>query len=668
MKPVYRVTAPVSLVGLAVLAWLAFHPERSVGPDPTAALLLLGPGVLIGELAPLRIPRRGDDEEITFSTTFAFALLLSAGALPACVALCAASTVQDLMSKKPAWRVLFNIGQYTLSVAAGALVLSWLSGVPHAAATATFGTRDLPGILLAAFAMFAANMGIVGAAIALYQGVPVRIYMRRNFGFAATTGMVLLCLAPIVVAAMEFSWALVPLFVFPTLAFYQAGRISAARAHHQAMHDPLTGLPSRALLQTLLGEALNASRPGGSLFALMLLDLDRFKEVNDTLGHQHGDRLLCEVGPRLSQVVRPGDSVARLGGDEFVVLAGGLRSADEAREMANRLREAVRRPFRVDDVRLEVDVSIGIAMAPEHGTDVEQLLKCADVAMYEAKGRNLGAAVYSPQRDPHSTSRLGVVPELRRAIAEDGLALVYQPQVDAADRQVRYVEALVRWPHSSRGLVPPSEFVPLAEASGLIKPLTSWVLERALRQRQHWLNAGLDLGVSVNVSSRSLLDEQFPEEIAEALARTGVPATRLQLEITESSVMTDPEAATALLQRIADTGVSIAIDDFGTGFSSFTQLKELPAAVIKIDRSFVLNMLTNSRDALIVRSIIDLAGNLGLLAVAEGVEDEQTLEALIAMGCQRIQGYHLGRPMEALEIPALYPAFAPGPVLTRLVA
>ncbi|HEY1335306.1 MAG TPA: EAL domain-containing protein, partial [Myxococcaceae bacterium] len=598
-----------TLAGFCVLGWLIAHP----GPMPPAAgtaFLLLAPGVLIGELAPVRIPRRGDDEEITFSTTFTFALLLSAGVLPACGALIVSSIVQDLVSRKPLWRVLFNIGQYTLSTAAAGLILVVVSGVPHTGGTGTFSADDIPAIVVAGFAMFLVNSTIVGSAIALYQGMPIRTYLRRDFGFGASTGMVLQCLAPIVVAAMEFSRALVPLFVFPVLAVYQSSRQSAARAQHQAMHDALTGLPSRALLGKLVEEAAAVASRDTSRFAVMLVDLDRFKEINDTLGHHHGDRLLREIGPRLSGLLRSTDAVARLSGDEFVVLASDLEGPGQAVRLAERMREALRAPFEVDDLTLEVDASIGIACFPDHGEDIDELLKRADVAMYDAKNHHQGVAVYTPRRDPHRPARLALVPELRRAIGGGGLRLDYQPQLELRGGGVTHVEALVRWQHPHGGLVPPSDFIPLAEATGLIKPLTSWVLEAALRQVRVWGDEGIDLAVGINISARSLLDDGLPDEIERALVTVGVPADRLQLEITESSVMTDPEGAMAILHHVADLGVSIAIDDFGTGYSSLIHLKELPVEVIKVDRSFVQGMTRNRRDELLVRSIVQLAHNL----------------------------------------------------------
>jgi diguanylate cyclase (GGDEF)-like protein len=445
----------------------------------------------------------------------------------------------------------------------------------------------------------------------------------------------------------------VPLFVFPVLAVYQSSRQSAARAQHQAMHDALTGLPSRALLAKLVEEAAAEAAREDSSFAVMLVDLDRFKEINDTLGHHHGDRLLREIGPRLSGLLRGSDAVARLSGDEFVVLASGLKDAGQAIRLAERMRDALRAPFEVDDLTLEVDASIGIACFPDHGADMDELLKRADVAMYDAKNHHQGVAVYTARRDPHRPARLALVPELRRAIGGGGLRLDYQPQLELRDSAITHVEALVRWQHPHGGLISPADFIPLAEATGLIKPLTSWVIETALQQVRTWAAEGVDLSVGINISARSLLDDALPDEIERALTVAGVAADRLQLEITESSVMTDPEGAMAILHRAAALGVSIAIDDFGTGYSSLIHLKELPVETIKVDRSFVQGMMRNRRDELLVRSIVQLAHNLELTTVAEGVETEEALAALAAMSCHRVQGFLLSPPVAPERIPAL---------------
>ena len=419
---------------------------------------------------------------------------------------------------------------------------------------------------------------------------------------------------------------------------------------HQALHDALTGLPNRTLFHDRVDQALRAARRTGGAVCVMLIDLDRFKDVNDTLGHLSGDVLLQEVARRLRTPVRESDTVARLGGDEFGVLATGIATAQDAIVLAEKLREALAAPIAVGGLALEVESSIGIALAPDHGSDVETLIRHADVSMYVSK-RTHSPAVYCPETDHHSRVRLTLVADLRRALERKELVVYYQPQADAATGVVRTMEALVRWEHPVHGLLPPDQFVPLAEQTGLIRPLTLYMLDAALHQCAAWRNAGYDVAVAVNVTGRDLLDLRFPEEVAEAIARAGTAPEALELEITESTIMTDAARARSVLVELSELGVRLAIDDFGSGHSSLGYLKRLPIDVLKIDRSFVMNMAEESDDAVIVRSTIDLGHNLGLEVVAEGVETEEALAWLTELGCDSVQGYFLGRPQptEAVE-------------------
>ncbi|HET7170415.1 MAG TPA: EAL domain-containing protein [Gaiellales bacterium] len=412
---------------------------------------------------------------------------------------------------------------------------------------------------------------------------------------------------------------------------------------HQALHDSLTDLPNRTLFHDRVDQALRAARRAGGSVCVMLIDLDRFKEVNDTLGHASGDVLLQEVARRLRTPVRESDTVARLGGDEFGVLASGVATADDAIVLAEKLREAVAKPIAVGGLSLEVDSSIGIAVAPDHGADVETLIRHADVSMYVSK-RTHSPAVYSPETDHHSRVRLTLVADLRRALERGELIVYYQPQACATTGAVRTMEALVRWEHPVHGLLAPDQFVPLAEQTGLIRPLTLYMLDAALRQCAVWRNAGYDLAVAVNVTGRDLLDLHFPEQVAAAIERAGVVPEALELEITETTIMTDAARARAVLEALSALGVRLAIDDFGSGHSSLGYLKRLPIDVLKIDRSFVMNMAQRTDDAVIVRSTIDLGHNLGLQVVAEGVETEEALAWLTELGCDSVQGYFLGRP------------------------
>jgi diguanylate cyclase (GGDEF)-like protein len=424
----------------------------------------------------------------------------------------------------------------------------------------------------------------------------------------------------------------------------------AAENQHQALHDALTGLPNRALLRDRIAQALHQADRELNPAALLLLDLDRFKEVNDTLGHHHGDQLLVQVGDRLRGRLREVDTVARLGGDEFAVLLPRIATAEGAVAVAGKLQAAFDEPFRLDDLALDVDTSIGVALYPEHAGNPDELLQHADIAMYVAKDTHAGFVLFDPKQDQHSPRRLALLGELRRALEQQQLVLHYQPKVDTHTGQLLGVEALVRWRHPTHGLLLPGEFIPLAERTGLIGPLTSYVLDAALRQCSDWRQAGHELAIAVNVSARSLLDLDFPDQVAGLLARWEVPARLLGVEITESTIMADPTHALEILGRLNTMGVEIAIDDFGTGYSSMAHLKTLPVDELKVDRSFVSQMTSNASDAVIVRSTIDLGRNLGLRVVAEGVEDSPTLLELDALGCDAIQGYYISRPVAADEL------------------
>jgi len=419
---------------------------------------------------------------------------------------------------------------------------------------------------------------------------------------------------------------------------------------HQALHDALTGLPNRTLLLDRLEQALTAARRVRLPCALLLLDLDHFKEVNDTLGHQVGDALLQEVSARLRAALRAVDTVARLGGDEFAVL---LPDADEAGAIgvARVLRGVLERPILVEGQPLAVEGSVGIALAAPTA-DASALLRQADVAMYMAKRAHSGHALYDPASDAHDPERLALLGALRQALEEDALELHYQPQVVLTSGLTCGVEALLRWPHPTRGFIAPDKFIPLAEQTGLIGPLTRWVLETALRQVQAWQEEGLSVGLSVNLSARTLHDPDLPVLVASLLEGHTVAPDLLTLEITESALMIDPARARDTLVRLTALGVRIAIDDFGTGYSSLGYLKQLPVAEVKIDQSFVrgLGDATDVKDAAIVCAVIALAQALGLNIVAEGVETGAAWNRLRALGCALAQGYYLSRPLPACEM------------------
>jgi diguanylate cyclase (GGDEF)-like protein len=428
-------------------------------------------------------------------------------------------------------------------------------------------------------------------------------------------------------------------------------RQHAQRSDYEAAHDGLTGLPNRSMLLDCIELSLRDRDDGG---ALLLLGIDRFREVNDTLGHTHGDALIVAVGRRLDDLAGDGDVVARLAGDEFAVLLRSVDGETGARAAAQEVREALRKPFEVAGLSLAIDVSVGLALLPARRAaaeaelhvhvDGETVLRHADVAMSEAKHGHAGLAVYASEHDHHSTEQLQVLGELRVALDQRQLVLHYQPKLDLVTGQVRGVEALVRWQHPERGLLAPDLFVPTAERTGLINPLTDYVLDVALGKATKWLEQGLSVPMAVNISARSLLDPGFPDRVLATLSARRIPPGSLILEITETSIMEDPEHALAALQLLHDAGVYLSIDDFGTGYSSLAYLKRLPVDEIKIDRSFISSLADDARDRLIVASTVSLGRALGLDVVAEGVEDEQTLAVLQTLGCDLAQGYLFGRP------------------------
>ena len=419
---------------------------------------------------------------------------------------------------------------------------------------------------------------------------------------------------------------------------------------HLAHHDSLTGLPNRVRLKQCVDTTLAAGEGG----ALLLIDLDRFKEINDTLGHPVGDVLLQRVAATLLGGLRPyaGACVARLGGDEFAVWIPGAAGTEAASAAASHVLAVLTAPIDIEGYRLEVGASVGIALARVHAESASGLLRCADVAMYAAKRTGSSHAAYDASQDPYSTERLALLSELGAAVRGGELRVHYQPRVRLADGAVRGFEALVRWRHPRHGLLAPARFVPLAELSDVIRPLTLWVLGEALRQQREWRDRGRDVRISVNLSARHLMDEGCAARIAETLAGAGAEGPALELEITESAIISDPERAQATLERIRALGVRVAIDDFGTGFSSLSHLKRLPLNALKIDVSFVRQMLASAADRAIVESTVHLAHDLGLEVVAEGIEDAATWEALRAHGCDEGQGYFIARPMAASDAAA----------------
>ena len=427
-----------------------------------------------------------------------------------------------------------------------------------------------------------------------------------------------------------------------------------------AFFDSLTQLPNRAQFLEQVQQALAAALEERRQLALLLMDIDQFREVNDTLGHTFGDALLVQISARLRSVLFEADVIARLGGDEFGILLPRIRAPEDIQVVLQKLAEALVAPFMIEGLPIAVEASVGVALAPQHALDADGLLQRADVAMYLAKQTGSVHAIYDPEQDPHSPQRLALLGELRHAIDRGELILHYQPKIDLRTGKPIGAEALVRWRHPTRGLVPPLEFITPAERTGLIKPLTQWVLAEALRECISWRRNGHAMHVAVNLSARSLHDPQLPEQIGEQLRQAGAEAGALGIEITESAIIVDPARALDTLTRLNAMGIMISIDDFGTGYSSLGFIRKLPAREIKIDKSFVLGMLDNREDEVIARIVIDLGRNLGIKVVAEGIENSAAAKNLEALGCDYAQGYFFSRPLPPEEFRAWLGNNSPG--------
>ncbi len=626
-------------------------------------ILIWALAVAVVDLLPLQ-----GASEMAFSLSFPIELsaaLVYSPAVAAVIAFLGTADMREFRRELPPLKAVYVRGQIALSVALE-------SAVFHRLATLDLSHWYVvgPAVLAAAAAGYALNVLIVATYVSLQTGEPLpRIIRDMHLGVVGEFVMSYMGLAlfSVLVARSvgpneKQLWMLV-VFIAP-LAF---ARQMFQRTHslqlateelaerqaeneYQALHDALTGLPNRVLFQQQLAEAIRECAERQSSVAVMLMDLDHFKEVNDTLGHHFGDQLLKEIGPRLSTVLRDNDVMARLGGDEFGVLLPDIPDERVAVRIAERLLEELESPITVEGLALGVSGSIGIAIYPNQSDDAETLLRRADVAMYAAKEAGSGYEIYGSDMDQHHPSRLRLMGQVRPAIENGEFVMYYQPKVRLKDGSVAGAEALVRWRHPSRGLVSPDEFVPLVEKTVLLRPLTVYVFNQVMRQWCEWAEHGVRLAVSVNLSPRSLLDGQLPDQVAELLARWGMPPEFLTLELTESFLMAESGRLSGALDRLSEVGIGLSIDDFGTGYSSLSHLKRLPINEIKVDRSFVMQMSKDPNDFMIVRATVELGRNLGLRVVAEGVEDLETFESLAEFGCDEGQGYHISRPLPASEL------------------
>mgnify|MGYP002277519556 CR=1 FL=1 len=635
--------AAVALVVLAT-PWVSLTSESLLWPA-----VFLGIAAVLGEVRPIRLVRYGTEvRALSTSAPFILALVAVAGLGVAVVVQIVASVLDDVIHRRQWQKSLFNIAQYSLSVVGGGIVYAWLSGTPVAAGPVAVPHQSIVALLLGGVVMIAVNWFLVAVVAALATAQPLSAVLNDDIKDFLVTNVVLLSIGGIAAEVAGHGVGALALLVAPVIAAHIFAT-AAARHAHDATHDALTDLGNRGQLHHVLAHALESApsnRIGGP--GLVLLDLDHFKDFNDTLGHPVGDEILRQVAERLVEAVPESASVHRLGGDEFAVVVTG--GPTECQRVARDLLGSLDAPVRIDNLELLVRASVGVAVAPLHGADVETLMKNVDIALYHAKLERDRISTYSPEFDVNTVERLQLLADLRTALDTDQLHVVYQPQVDLNGGGTVAVEALVRWTHPERGGVRPDEFIPLAENSGLIYPLTALVLDTALADLARWRADGHELRMSVNLSARHLSDLALPGQIDAALERHGVPAAALVLEVTETGILSDPARADVVIRALRRLGVGIAIDDYGTGNASLSYLRRLEIDELKIDRTFVGSISAVDHDLIIVRSTIELALALGLRVVAEGIENAETGEALRALGGVIGQGFHLGRPIEAAAI------------------
>ncbi|MGW1219191.1 putative bifunctional diguanylate cyclase/phosphodiesterase [Streptomyces californicus] len=649
--PVGAVIVAIAALLLAVGSYRTVQRGDALFPDGAVGWsFAVLTGIIVGHLVALGRDRwwggTGSGAALTL------AVLLLYGWLPAVLVSLAVVVLVGTARRHRWWQGLLHGGVDMLGIAAAALVLAAFGEVPTVEEPwrpLDWGVAAVPELLLTASTYLLVTRVLLWYAQAPHNGgLPTiaRTAMLRQ-GLVAVA---LLGLAPLICAVAMSMPVLLPLFAVPLIALDSTLWIARARAEEQ-LRDPLTGLPNRQWLLERTWSALEDAESIGTRSALVLIDLDRFRAVNDTLGHLAGDRLLLQIAERLRLALPRGAEAARLGGDEFAVLLPHTDSTTSAQQVARHLVAELSSPLDLDGLTLVLEASAGVAVYPDHSLDAEGLLRRADVAMYQAKRDRTGVEVYESKRDSNTPDRLGLLGDLRRALDAGEVELHYQPKV-RFDGQVAGLEALVRWVHPERGRVPPDEFIAIAESSGLMPHLTEYVLETALAQVARWRAQGLCVPVAVNVSPRDVHTPGFAGSVAARLARHGVPAGALQLEITEHVLLEDPQRAADTLAGLTAHGVKMSLDDFGTGYSSLVHLRRLPVSELKIDRSFVARLAVDHEDAEIVRCTIDLAHSLGLVVVAEGVEDDETWERLRNLRCDAVQGWLVAAAMPPLETTA----------------
>ncbi len=641
---------------IPIVTWILLDlvlGNRAEIRDPVLLLWIVA--IAVVDLIP--VPTSSN---LHFSMSFPLELaaaLIYRPSVAAAIALLGTSDIREFHKDLSLLKALFIRSQIAVSVAVESFIFHSLASVPDP-------WYQLAGaVAVTTLVGYCTNVLLVAWHVRLEKGTPVgRLIRQMHSGIfgefvLSYTGLALFGVIVATFFIRDGVWSIV-VFVAP-MAF---ARQMFVRTHslkvatdelelrqrekeHQALHDHLTGLPNRVLFMERLQEAISTAQEQGLGVAVVILDLDDFKDINDTLGHHFGDLLLQEIRPRLEGVLRHVDTVARLGGDEFGIVIPDVPNREVAQQVAERMLERLAQPIMLEGFMLVASASIGIALYPEHSEDIDTLLRRADVAMYAAKDARTGYQFYDPRQDRYSPERLTLLGQLRPALDAGEFETYYQPKADLSDGRIRGAEALVRWHHPQRGILAPDEFIPLAEQTALLRPLTLTVFEQAIQQCRTWRALGLDLEVSVNLSVRSLLDLELPGQVQGMLEHFDVPPSCLVVEITESTLMADSGRSVDVLTRLSAVGVGLSIDDFGTGYSSLSYLKRLSLNEIKIDRSFVMNMAEDANDATIVRATVELGHHLGLRVVAEGVERLEHWQELKVMGCDVAQGYFLSRPI-----------------------
>jgi diguanylate cyclase (GGDEF)-like protein len=654
----------VAAVALAVGVYRVLHGGHALFPDgaPGWSFAVLT-GIVVAHLVALGRDRwwggTGSGAALTL------AILLLYGWVPAVLVSLAVVTLVGA-ARLHRWRqALVHGASDILAIGGAALTLELFqvgASVENPWTPADWDVYAVPELIGAAAVYLLLSRALLWCCFA-YPATGLVSCARTALLRQGLVAVALLGISPLIVVVGVHMPLVLPLFAVPLIALDSTLWIARARAEEQ-LRDPLTGLPNRQWLMERAWSALGEAGRAETRAALVLIDLDRFRSVNDTLGHPAGDRLLLQIADRLRTALPRGAEAARLGGDEFAVLLPAVDSTTSAQRVARTLVGALGSPLDLDGLTLVLEASAGVAVFPEHAQEAEGLLRRADVAMYEAKRDRSGVEVYEATRDGNTPDRLGLLADLRRALDAGDVELHYQPKV-GFDGRVLGLEALVRWVHPDRGRVPPDEFIAIAETSGLMPRLTEYVLETALAQVAHWRAAGLTVPVAVNVSPRDVRSPGFAGAVAARLARHGVPPCALQLEITEHVLLEEPQRAADTLAALVGHGVRMSLDDFGTGYSSLVHLRRLPVGELKIDRSFVARLAVDTEDAEIVRCTVDLAHSLGLQVVAEGVEDDETWERLRDLRCDAVQGWLVAAAMPPAEATAWLCSRGAGPAESR---